>query len=244
MELLFKGQLPKDPLLAGDIEDVIVSDPKKGRVAISDGASESFDSKNWARLLADHFVQNSKLNASWLNNAVKTYLDKFDQAQMSWSMQAAFERGSFATLLGIEHFTEDETVEISGIGDSIAVLLDGVNFVDSFPYKSAEQFEQRPELFCTNNKLNSCFYSPDFFSQHCKEWNTKDIKEPVVLCMTDALGEWAFRNVREGQPMWHTLSKINSALDLKELVMGERITKKMCIDDVTLLKLSLQDRKY
>lgn len=238
MQVLFAGQVPKDLSFPDANEDALTLAADIGRIAVSDGASESYDSKTWAQLLTARFVQHPELSETWLFDAVAEYLAQFDSAQMSWSKQAAFERGSFATLLGIEHFTEHGTVDVLGVGDSLAVLLDGLDLIDSFPYVRAEEFQQRPELFCTNTTLNSFFSSPDFFSQHHKTWCIKDKKEPVVLCMTDALGEWALRHAHEGAPKWHVLAEIKELSDLETLVAQERLTKSMRIDDTTLVRLS------
>jgi len=238
MKVLFAGQVPKDSSFPDANEDAFVLATDIGRVAVSDGASESFDSKTWAHLLTARFVRHPELSASWLTDAVADYLTQFDLAQMSWSKQAAFDRGSFATLLGIEEFLDHGTVDVLGVGDSLAVLLDGVDFVDSFPYVRAEEFQQRPELFCTNSTLNTFFSSPDFFSRHHKTWCIKDRTAPIVLCMTDALGEWALRHAQEGRPVWQMLAGIEDVPGLKALVIQERLTKNMRIDDTTLVRLS------
>lgn len=238
MKVLFAGQVPKDPSFPDANEDAFVLATDAGRIAVSDGASESFDSKTWAHLLTARFVQHPELSASWLADAVADYLVQFDLAQMSWSKQAAFDRGSFATLLGIEQCIEHGTVDVLGVGDSLAVLLDGGDFVDSFPYLRAEEFQQRPELFCTKTALNTFFSSPDFFSRHHKTWCITDRTAPVVLCMTDALGEWALRHAQHGRPVWQLLAGIEDVSDLEALVRQERLTRSMRIDDMTLVRLS------
>ena len=240
MKVLFAGQVPKDLSFPEANEDAFVLADDRGRVAISDGASESFDSKTWARLLAARFVLLPALNRKWLTDAAVDYLVQCDLDQMTWSKQAAFERGSFATLLGVEHFIEFGTVELLAVGDSIAVLLDGNSFIDSFPYKHSEEFQQRPDLFCTKETLNTFFSSPDFFCQHSKTWSLEKRRAPVVLCMTDALGEWALRNEQEGHSVWCDLLEIADVSELELLVIRERQAKNMRVDDTTLIKLSFE----
>lgn len=238
MKVLFAGQVPKDSSFPDANEDAFVLAADVGRVAVSDGASESFDSKTWAHLLTARFVRHPELSASWLADAIADYLAQFDLAQMSWSKQAAFDRGSFATLLGVEEFLGNGTVDVICVGDSLAVLLDGVDFVDSFPYMRAEEFQQRPELFCTNSTLNAFFCSPGFSSRHHKIWRIEDRKAPIVLCMTDALGEWAIRHAQEGRPVWQTLAEIEDISSFEALVIQERLINNMRIDDTTLVRLS------
>jgi hypothetical protein len=237
MKLLFAGQVPKEPSFPEANEDALSTAIDIRRIALSDGASESYDSKTWAHLLTSRFVLHPELSTSWLAEAVSAYNVQFDQTKMSWSKQAAFERGSFATLLGIEQFTEHGPVDVLGIGDSIAVLLDGDEFIDSYPYERAEEFQQRPELFCTNATLNSFFSSPDFFSQHLKTWPISGRTSPIILCMTDALGEWALRNAQDDRLVWKMLNGIEKESDLEALVIRERQASNMRTDDTTLVKL-------
>jgi len=40
--------------------------------------------------------------------------------------------------------------------------------------------------------------------------------------MTDALGEWALRHAQEGRPVWQVLARIESLIELDELVQQEK----------------------
>lgn len=237
MRVLFAGQVPKDPSYAEANEDAFELAAEQGRIALSDGASESFDSKTWADLLVTRFVHEPGLGHEWLSRLVSEYLSHFDVANLSWSKQAAFERGSFATLLGVESFPNHASVDVLSVGDSLAVLLDGYTFVDSYPYARSEEFQKRPELFCTSAAHNAFFYSTDFFSNHHKTWELSDKKLPTLLCMTDALGEWALRNAQDGNPKWQLLCAIDERSQLEALVLNERANKNIRIDDVTLVRV-------
>jgi hypothetical protein len=82
-------------------EDAFGERASHGVYAVSDGASESFDSRVWSKLLVQLFLRNPHVNERWLRRAVTVYAGLFDREAMSWSAQAAFDRGSFATLTGI-----------------------------------------------------------------------------------------------------------------------------------------------
>lgn len=193
MRVIFCGQVTKDPSYPEANEDAYAIVRNTGRVAISDGASESFDSKTWAKLLVDAFTKSPELNHSWLSTVVRQYNESYDLSKLSWSKYAAFERGSFATLLGIEKFSEQSVIRVQSVGDSLAVLLSGSKVVCSFPYKKASQFQCRPDLFSTSALHNGFFYEADFFSRHFKTWDLRKLEDPFLLCMTDALGEWALK---------------------------------------------------
>lgn len=243
MRVLFQGQIPKDPACPEFNEDAIQFATDLGRAALSDGASESYDSRTWANLLVERFVCDPALNQDWLANTISDYHACFDVANLSWSKQAAFERGSFATLLGVESFPDLLAVDILSVGDSLAVLLDGDECVDSYPYTRPEDFKQKPELFCTKMSHNSFFSNPLFFSQHLKTWRLQERKKPILLCMTDALGEWALRNDIEGTPKWQALSSITQISQLESIVIPEREGRRMRVDDVTLIVITFDGCK-
>jgi hypothetical protein len=237
MRVLFAGQVPKDPTYSEANEDRLELSVESGRIAVSDGASESFDSQTWAGLLVKKFVHDPALGKGWLAELVSEYAKKFDVNSLSWSKQAAFERGSFATLLGIENYPLHGTIDVLSVGDSLAILLDQNELIGSYPYSSSVEFQQRPELFSTSPAHNSFFDSPDFFTLHHQTWNISDKKNPVLLCMTDALGEWALRLAQEGNPQWRLLAAMKDVSLLQSLVLEERAHKRMRIDDVTLVSI-------
>lgn len=238
MRVVFCGQVPKDPNYPEATEDAVEIAQDAGRLAISDGASESFDSKTWAQLLVGKFASSPGLNSGWLSEVVRQYNARHDLSTLSWSKHAAFERGSFATLLGLEVFPSNSAVDVLSVGDSLAVLLSSSEMIDSFPYKDAQHFQRRPELFCTNPSHNGFIGEPDFFSRHHKTWNLRQLEHPAVLCMTDALGEWALRMAQEDAPQWATLLSITDNAQLQSIVRSEREHRRMRVDDVTLVSIA------
>jgi hypothetical protein len=106
MVVPFAGQIPKNPAYPEATEDILVAEPTTGRLALCDGASESFDSRTWAQLFARKFTKEPEVSIGWLSEAVNEYVASFDVTDLPWSKQAAFDRGSFETLLGIQHLCE------------------------------------------------------------------------------------------------------------------------------------------
>jgi hypothetical protein len=238
MKVIFKGQVPKDLSYPESMEDAMAFSSDNARMAISDGASESFDSKTWAQLIVESFVLNTSVSQTWLDALAKNFSANFDLASLSWSKAAAFERGSFATLLGIENIQTLNYVEIISVGDCLAVLLDGIDVIETFPYHSSEQFQQRPHLFCSNLADNKFFQAPSFYTDHQTTWNLDRLISPRILCMSDALGEWALRKAEECNPQWDFLLEISSIDMFKDFVVSERGNRSMKVDDVTLVSIS------
>jgi serine/threonine protein phosphatase PrpC len=120
----------------------------EGPFVVSDGASESYDGRTWSHLLVRRYRQQPRFDEQWVNQAVQHYASRHNPADLTWSKQAAFERGSFATLLAI-HIKNGAQAEVLAVGDSIAVLGTSGCFCNSFPYTSASQFNSEPLLQCS-----------------------------------------------------------------------------------------------
>lgn len=241
MNLLFQGQIPKDPDYPSEIEDAYLVNLEQGKVVLCDGASESFDSKSWATLLTDGFIKPVELQEEILAETIKEYSTRFDFSTLPWSKQAAFGRGSFSTLLIVKKLNESNSLKILSVGDSQGVLLDGEDFITAFPYSKSGLFHQRPELLSTKSEQNHFISEPLFLENHETIWNLQDLKTPVILCMTDALAEWAMRNFEEGSPKWQELCSIGEISSLEKLVIQERLEKRMRVDDTTLITLLFKE---
>lgn len=237
MDILFHGTIAKDNENLSHNEDAYEFSLKDKRIAISDGATNSFDSKNWANIIVKKFVCNPKLNKSWIIDAIREYNLLHDYSTLSWSKQAAFERGSFASLIGVELLEEQLTV--TSFGDSIAILLDGDKFIDSFPYIISEDFNKHPELIATFFKYNTFFEKDIDLSKYQKNWCINNFDKPILICMTDAFGQWALRNKEKDSDKWDVICNIRTQEDLAILVENERLSKDMKIDDTTLIIVDL-----
>lgn len=215
------GKEAKEPHLN---EDAIACANAKGVYAVSDGASESFASRRWARILVNRYVRRPAIDEPWLSHAIASYYTAFDRAAMSWSAQAAFDRGSFATLLGLR--LDPCGVSILGIGDSLAVLDDGVEIDATFPYSEPEQFRANPLLLSTIYDRNAAILSADFTTRW--QLNSKS----KLFCMTDAIGAWLLSARSERMAR---LRGLQTRAEFVAFVEGARADGTMRRDDTTLL---------
>lgn len=239
MRVLFQGTLPKDPAYPAGNEDACAVDALRGRIAISDGASESYDSRTWSNILVRRFTRDTRLGSAWLSRAVAEFGSRVDRDLLSWSKQASFDRGSFATLLGVRELPGRQAIRIDCVGDTLAVLLDENEVVDTFAYVDAEEFRRPPKLLSTNGTLNSFISAPDFTAVTRRTWSLRRLRSPVLLCMTDGLAEWALRVSQQENDVWSNLASMRVQSDLDAVVQRERAAQNMRVDDVTLVTLDL-----
>lgn len=232
--------VPKDVEHRDLNEDAWACDEALTRFAMSDGASESFDSRTWANLLVKAYAAEPSFSSEWLAAVLVGYLEAVDYEALSWSKQAAFDRGSFATLLGLELAPNGGEVEVLALGDSVAFHLRGESLLVSFPYTTAEEFDARPLLLSTVAASNAFVSEPGFFGRNsCRTWTVQ--VGDLILMATDAVSQWALRQPEEGIDALGFLRTVESAEVFEAKVLELRREGRIRVDDSTLIRLVVED---
>lgn len=239
LDIKFQASVPKSVAEQEANEDAVAHDLERGIFAVSDGASESFDSCSWAQLLVSRFTEKPAVNGEWLEAARLSYDETWDFDAMSWSQQAAFDRGSFATLLGVEWREHSHELEIFAVGDSLAVHLDESGHWASHPYHRAEQFDERPRLFSTIAQANVFASSDTFNIESCTVWRLTE--KSLVLLMTDALGQWLLADPDSVKARADVLLSMGNETTFTEFVLDQRRIGSMRVDDTTLVVLAIDN---
>lgn len=210
------------------------------RVALCDGASDSYNSRLWAKIISRKFVADPRFSPEWVADVLQEYVAAHDFPAMSWSQQAAFERGSFCTLLGIEHDTINHAVDVFAVGDSIAILIDEERFVAAWPFDNPERFKEHPTLLATLTRHNDFVGEAGFWGRSVTIFQMRKYQKPRLLCMTDAVGEWALKHALAGTDGITRLVALTTEEQFCDLVREERAARRMRIDDSTLIVISFE----
>ena len=260
MYLIFQGRVAKNIEESHLCEDQYAYYPVKEnnkRIAVvSDGATESYASRDWAEILVSEFVQTfantnqSVKMADVLQKACSQYQQRFAAQEKTWAQERSYLRGSFATLLAaIEH---KQTIDLYCIGDSLAVIIDcddNGQIIDTrtIPYTKASEFATPPLPFASEWAMNEQLLQQNEFFTPNYSFRQPETGYSVILLMTDALGAWLLvedENTTQQkelrQKRLNRLLALRDAKELEELVLSERknTEHKLKFDDVTLLILS------
>ena len=232
--------VPKDIERRALNEDAWSIDQSVTRVAVSDGASESYDSRAWATLLVNAYIADHEFSAEWLAKVLATYLATVEYESLSWAKQAAFDRGSFATLLALEVAPNDSDIEVLALGDSVAFHLRGGELLTSFPYTSAEEFDARPQLLSTVAANNAFITEPGFFGRNSsRTWHVQ--VGDVILLATDAVAQWALLEREPDRNALRYLRDVTALEDFEPQVLELRRQARIRVDDSTLIRLVVED---
>lgn len=231
LSLDFCGSVPKYSDARN--EDATAFSRKAEVFAIADGASESYAGADWSRILVENSIESRRVQLGRLLKAsITTYRQAVEPDGASWSRQAAFERGSFSTLLHVAR--RQDKIAVTALGDSLAVAGCIGGDWESMPYQDPEEFDQRPLLISDRMELNSVVTSPQHLRQRRTRWPM--LPGLVVLLMTDALGRWSL-DKGLGRDAIHRLVEITSAGELEEFVVEQRAIGDLRRDDTTLMRL-------
>lgn len=237
--IVFAGTVAKHIESSEDNEDAYHLAQERGRVVLSDGASESFDARNWASILVDQFL-NRDPSEEALFTCIETYERLHDPSTLSWSKAAAYNRGSFATLLIAQDDPVYRTITVTSLGDGLAVWSNGSTLLETAPYTYAHQFTDKPTLLSTRRELNPSVTASEPGSWCHRVWSYDQQESCLLLCMTDALGAWLLIHQEQGDSSaFERLCNLREQQEFVELVETERASGRLRRDDTTLILITM-----
>lgn len=138
---------PKRGHSLAECEDAIAGDVATGRFAVADGASESYASGEWARLLVDGYVS-SGTSPNWLNEPQARWQHEIGQRSSTWYAEEKFAAGAHAAFVGVQVSVEGDEARwgAEAIGDSCLFVMHGDRFESCFPMTQSRDFRRTPLL--------------------------------------------------------------------------------------------------
>ena len=231
--------LPKLDHQASECEDFIAADTQTCRFAVTDGATEAFDARNWARRLAQNWVQTqSALTAAefreWVAAEGRELHDSWNGLSLSWYSEEKARTGSFAALVGVELDLNSESPSWKSIalGDSCLIHCRARSVLKSFPLSRSECFTSTPVLVASDSLVHEgSMNSVAIDSGNC---NNGD----VLLLLSDAIACWFLERFEKNDLDPDELFERNDD-ELKQFFDEERRTGRMRNDDLAVLRIEL-----
>jgi hypothetical protein len=239
--------VPKAGSSVEQYEDSFSRSADSSVVAVSDGAGSAFESRRWARMLTESFVQSPPLGMDsqgildWSSQVAKWWSESIPWKQLNYfEMEKASTEGSAATLVGLrfhESMPGSGTWQCIALGDSCVFQVSGGRLVDAIPISKSADFGTRPPLFYTNRAQTERDLSR-LVTVDNKQWTAGD----EFLLLTDAIAEWFLREAECGREPWTTLAALNEE-SFGSFVDEQRFRDLLHNDDVTVVLLGTGDRK-
>jgi hypothetical protein len=236
--------LPKLGHKASECEDAIALDTQTCRFAVSDGATESFDARNWAERLAQHWVQRkSTLTAEefreWVAAEGRELHDSWNSLTLSWYSEEKARYGSFATLVGVELDlnTESPSWQAIALGDACLLHCRNKTLLKSLPLSGSEGFNLGPVLVASDSSLHeSSMKSVVTDSGTCQNGD-------VLLLMSDAASLWCLQRFESRDLDVDQFLSSKSDEQLREFFDTERMAGRIRNDDLAIVRIEIKRSK-
>lgn len=240
--LRFHTSVAKDPDHPEWNEDFFALDGEAPltRCALSDGASVSFSPQTWARRLVRSYLDNNKVDRNWLISAQAALDAQYDRSKFDLLDDIGVsEQGSFASLLALSCDSEERTLTVTAIGDSVLAILDPAcdSVRQTFPYTTSAQFQESPLLVPSLPRHISSVFNEEHPPQLTLTKGTDELAGCTLLLMTDAIGAWFLKAVEEGDGHWKRLLSLGTPDAFLQFVTAERASHSLRVDDTTLVVL-------
>jgi hypothetical protein len=217
-------------------EDALAVCRRANRYALSDGAGACYDGRSWARILCRNYIRDPTVCPDWLDAARQRLHAIASPPPEDWLGVIAFQKGSFATLLGFTIFPD----RIAGLalGDTV-LFVEREGQIDTFPQMSAEDFHLNPVLLSSHRETGAFPDTDEAFGASRFTMPAPDSgwAGTRLLAMTDALAAWVLAEPQVAAGRLGCLREIASHDGFAALVGGEITAGRMRRDDATLLVL-------
>ena len=236
--------LPKLDHKASECEDAIAVDTQTFRFAVADGATESFDARNWAERLAQHWVQRkSTLTVEefrdWVATEGRELHDSWTGLTLSWYSEEKARYGSFATLVGVELDlnTESPSWQAIALGDACLLHFRNKMLLKSLPLSGSEGFNSGPVLVASDSSLHES-------SMQSVVTDSGTFQDgEVLLLMSDAASLWCLQRFENGDLDVVEFLSAKSDEELREFFDAERLAGRIRNDDLAIVRIEIKRSK-
>lgn len=240
------GNHPEDYEDAAAYAEVATSEetsPPQGSlcIGVADGAAGGFESRLWAKALAEAFAQDPVLPETdslrqWLLTPSQMWNESIQWENLKYYHQEKARSGAFATFIGTV-FEPIGAADLGlwhtlAIGDACLFQVSCNELALSFPLQASEEFDTSPVLLATKP-----FYNEQSLSTLTKTTGTYAFGDSFFLA-TDALAKWFLKEVEESRKPWHELGVLDSTI-FPSWVRQLRSENLIRNDDVTLVRCQL-----
>jgi hypothetical protein len=161
--------LPKQGYRPDEYEDAGAHNTTATRLALADGASDSFESRLWAQALVQAFIDTPpapqrEALLTWLAAPIQVWRQGIHWEHLPWYAEEKARRGAFATLLGaIFTWPIADGPDAGGavaqwqamaVGDTCLFQVRGADLIACFPVAQAADFGTTPALLSTRLDYN------------------------------------------------------------------------------------------
>jgi hypothetical protein len=236
--------LAKEGATPVECEDAIAINHRLNRFAIADGATEAYDARRWARLLARRWVHGGDGAATragfgaLLADLGPRLHARWHRRPLPWYAEEKARAGSFAAFAGIEFAAAGGALHWRAValGDACLIHWRGDALGGAWPLSDPEAFDARPILAPSLASLQAAALA------HTLEVGGRAAPGDVFLLLSDAVAAWYLRaSAKHSRQVviFESLLEESRDADLTEFIARERLSGAMANDDVAVVKIRI-----
>jgi hypothetical protein len=233
-----------------ECEDAHCTEPASGRFAVTDGAGEGFNVKNWARITARGFIErrpdleDPASLADWVQENRLAWKQTFDiHALRAGQLERLQRYGGATTFVGLSVYpasSEDGSIRWRAwaIGDSCLFLVRDRRLQLCFPIADPDAFAGAPVTLRTRI-VRDPHTGKDVPPPRPRIAQGRCLPGDILAIATDAVSQWIVATTLRGDPIdWDAFWSWDDA-EWADRVQKLRQARAMKIDDSTLLLIEI-----
>lgn len=212
--------------------------------AVADGATEAFDSRTWARLLAKAWVRihPAAFEETDFGPLVRDLgirlRRKWSKKTLPWYAEEKARQGSFAAFVGLQILNENTmSWRAVALGDCCLIHRQGTALCESFPISSPAEFGNNPRL------LPSDATSQANAMKLLRLAEGKTAVGNDFLLLSDAVGCWFLKQLQASQvgaiEEFDSLTGNDRHEELSQFFEAQRDAGTIRNDDITIVRVVL-----
>jgi hypothetical protein len=234
--------LPKLDHAPSECEDAIAVDVETCRFAVTDGATEAFDARNWAARLAQRWVQNQAALTreefrEWVAAEGRELQDSWKSLSLSWYSEEKARTGSFAAFVGVELDLKSDSPSWRAIalGDTCLLHCRRGRLLRSLPLSRSESFNSNPVLVASDSSMHETSMQSVVIEAGSFE------NGDVLFLLSDGVASWFLERLEKKDLDPNKFVESKQDEELKQFFDEERLAGRMRNDDIALLRIEVSN---
>ncbi len=234
--------LPKLDHAPSECEDAIAVDVETCRFAVTDGATEAFDARNWAARLAQRWVQNQAALTreefrEWVAAEGRELQDSWKSLSLSWYSEEKARTGSFAAFVGVELDLKSDSPSWRAIalGDTCLLHCRRGRLLRSLPLSRSESFNSNPVLVASDSSMHETSMQSVVIEAGSFE------NGDVLFLLSDGVASWFLERLEKKDLDPNKFVESKEDEELKQFFDEERLAGRMRNDDIALLRIEVSN---
>jgi len=234
---------PKKGTIRSECEDAFAFSKSRMVFALADGATESYDSRSWARLLVRAWIriqppaiEMEDFEPLLRDLGVRLH-QKWSRRKLPWYAEEKAQGGSFAAFVGLQISAQEGLIHWRAIalGDCCLIHRHGPALLETFPITKSEEFGSNPLLLPSSASKQG--QALDLVRRGAGTTSSGN----DFLLMSDAVACWFLKQIEDGKAeamgLFDKLTAADDIGGLTDFLENLRSAGNIRNDDVAVLRI-------